>query len=297
MNQVTFSCVIPCYNAGTGIVHTLDSLQTQSCPPEEVIVVDDGSRDDSPELATQHPLRPRVIRQPNQGAARARFNGAQAATQDVVVFTDAGDESDENRLEVFRDLFQRYPDAIAATARVYLPQEERPSKWYGDDGDSSALLQDPLKLMLGQSWPMAIAMNIAIRRPQACIAADVKPEFKAGNDYALQVRCASLGPIAISQETTLAYEMTAGGISQSTGLQRQNAFALLAAAEVVSEAEGVTEEHRQIFSQRFQSELGELLVNAIRHRDRHLTASLARLGGWRLLHPFTLRRMWWELAR
>lgn len=297
MNQVTFSCVIPCYNAGEGIIHTLDSLAAQSRRPDEIIVVDDGSKDDSPELAANHAIQPRVIRQPNQGAARARFNGATSATGDVVVFTDAGDESDANRLSVFADLFQRYPEAIAATARVYLPQEDRPSKWYGNEGETTALLPDPLKLMLGQSWPMAIAMNLAIRRPQACIAADVKPEFRAGNDYALQVRCAALGPVAIASETTLSYEMTAGGISQLTGLQRQNAFALLAAAEVVSEAENVTDEHRAIFRQRLRSELGELLVNALKHKDQFLISSLLKLGGLRVLHPSTLRRMWWELAR
>jgi glycosyltransferase involved in cell wall biosynthesis len=81
------SVVIPAYNAEATLGRCLDALSAQSRPPDEVIVVDDGSTDDTAELAQRYGAR--VVRQANAGAAAARNAGARAARGELLLFTDA----------------------------------------------------------------------------------------------------------------------------------------------------------------------------------------------------------------
>lgn len=76
MSEVTLGVVIPTFNGRTVVLDALDSLAAQTRPPDEVIVVDDGSSDGTPELVRAHALAPRVYCQPeNRGVAAARNRG------------------------------------------------------------------------------------------------------------------------------------------------------------------------------------------------------------------------------
>jgi len=81
------SVIIPAYNAASTIGHCLEALSAQTCPPDEVIVVDDGSTDGTAQVAKSFGVR--VISQPNAGPAAARNRGATAAHGDILLFTDA----------------------------------------------------------------------------------------------------------------------------------------------------------------------------------------------------------------
>ena len=89
--MVTCSIVIPCYNAGRFLGEALASIAAQSRPAAEVVVVDDGSTDDSAALAERAGPPVRVIRQANQGESVARNVGLRAAGGDYVLFLDADD--------------------------------------------------------------------------------------------------------------------------------------------------------------------------------------------------------------
>ena len=85
------SVVIPCYNAAAYLRETLDSALGQTHPPLEVIVVDDGSTDDSAAIAQSYGPPVRVIRQENQGESVARNRGIDEAKGDWIAFLDADD--------------------------------------------------------------------------------------------------------------------------------------------------------------------------------------------------------------
>jgi glycosyltransferase involved in cell wall biosynthesis len=87
VNAARVSVIVPAYNAGATLDHCLAALRAQSRPPDEIIVVDDGSTDDTPEVARCHGAR--VIRQANAGPAAARNAGAREARGDLLLFTDA----------------------------------------------------------------------------------------------------------------------------------------------------------------------------------------------------------------
>ncbi|MBS0375273.1 MAG: glycosyltransferase [Proteobacteria bacterium] len=88
----TVSVVIPAYNAGRYVRAAVESVLAQDYPAIEVIVVDDGSTDDTAEVLRQFGDRIRVIRQANAGVAAACNAGARAASGPWLALLDADDE-------------------------------------------------------------------------------------------------------------------------------------------------------------------------------------------------------------
>jgi hypothetical protein len=87
------SVIVPLYNKAATIERTLASIQAQTLPDFEVIVIDDGSTDGSGALVANWPdARVRVIRQANAGPGRARNKGLAEARGRYVAFLDADDE-------------------------------------------------------------------------------------------------------------------------------------------------------------------------------------------------------------
>lgn len=101
------SIVIPSYNQAEYLPEAIESAYSQTYQPCEIIVVDDGSTDESLEIAERYtfPKYPliespvRVIKQVNKGLPSARNTGIMNATGDYIMFLDADDILKENALE------------------------------------------------------------------------------------------------------------------------------------------------------------------------------------------------------
>jgi glycosyltransferase involved in cell wall biosynthesis len=97
------SLIIPVYNAEATLKETLRSISAQRYHDFDVVFVDDGSTDHTPELlqkfATQSDISCQIIRQKNGGVASARNTGLDAATSDYVGFVDADDRMEPDALE------------------------------------------------------------------------------------------------------------------------------------------------------------------------------------------------------
>jgi glycosyltransferase involved in cell wall biosynthesis len=87
----TVTCIIPVYNGESFLGPALDSVFAQSRPPEEVIVVDDGSTDGGADLARSYGDRVRVLTQSHAGPGAARNHGVAAAHGDLICFLDDDD--------------------------------------------------------------------------------------------------------------------------------------------------------------------------------------------------------------
>ncbi len=81
------SVIIPAFNAQATLDRCLTALHRQTQPPDEIIVIDDGSTDETAALARRHNVR--VLVQTNAGPAAARNAGARVARGDLLLFTDA----------------------------------------------------------------------------------------------------------------------------------------------------------------------------------------------------------------
>ena len=96
-----FSVIVPAYNAAAVLPRALASVSRQTFDDYEVIVVDDGSIDQTLSVADsfQTALTLRSIKQENGGAAKARNTGAAAAHGRYLLFLDADDEAEPNWLQ------------------------------------------------------------------------------------------------------------------------------------------------------------------------------------------------------
>lgn len=99
MNSPKISVVIPAYNAEATVAKTLESVLAQSLPAHEVIVVDDGSRDNTSDVVEKFAPQVRLIRQENAGPSAARNHGIREATGDWIALLDADDTWWPEKLE------------------------------------------------------------------------------------------------------------------------------------------------------------------------------------------------------
>lgn len=126
-----FSVIIPLYNKAPYIRKALESVFAQTYTDYELIVVDDGSTDDSARIAEEYilevkgaensgaettasrlsPLAFRLLKQPNAGVSAARNNGVAQASGSYIAFLDADDWWESTYLERMAQLIEDYPEA------------------------------------------------------------------------------------------------------------------------------------------------------------------------------------------
>jgi len=94
-----FSVVIPAFNAAATLARAIESVRAQSWPAHEIIVVDDGSRDATAEIACQFEAV-HLIQQANSGVSVARNAGAAVATGNWLAFLDADDWYAPDRIKL-----------------------------------------------------------------------------------------------------------------------------------------------------------------------------------------------------
>jgi glycosyltransferase involved in cell wall biosynthesis len=105
------SIVIPTYNRGRFLGEAVASALAQTYRDHEIIVVDDGSTDNTREIASGFPPEVRYFRQENQGVSAARNRGIELARGEYVCFLDSDDMLLPEALEKNVSLMDKYPDA------------------------------------------------------------------------------------------------------------------------------------------------------------------------------------------
>ncbi len=103
------SVIIPAHNSQPYIQAAIDSILEQSYRPLELIVVDDGSTDSTPEIVSAYGSEVRLIRQPQQGHAAARNAGIRAARGAFLAFLDYDDLWSKDKLKLQLACFKRRP--------------------------------------------------------------------------------------------------------------------------------------------------------------------------------------------
>ena len=106
-----FSVIIPAYNAGAFIKKSIESVLAQTVEGFEIIVVDDGSEDNTGDIVKSiNDCRVRYMRQLNGGVSSARNTGILNANGEYICFLDADDVWERNHLEVITRLSEKFPE-------------------------------------------------------------------------------------------------------------------------------------------------------------------------------------------
>jgi len=122
------SVVIPAYNCARYISRAIESVLAQTHPADEIIVVDDGSTDDTAAVVRQYGSAVRYIYQNNAGPSAARNTGINAARYPWIAFLDADDEWLPEKLQLQIALLQRHRELVWA-AGSYLQCLEKVDRW------------------------------------------------------------------------------------------------------------------------------------------------------------------------
>jgi len=113
---VNVSVVIPVRDGRRYLGEAIASIREQTLAPLEILVVDDGSSDDSADLAAAAGAT--VIRRAAEGPAAARNAGVRAARGEAIAFLDADDVAEPDRLDLQVRALAAAPDAVAVAGRM-----------------------------------------------------------------------------------------------------------------------------------------------------------------------------------
>ena len=139
------SVIIPLYNAAPFIEQCIQSILAQTWPNIEIIIVDDGSTDNSYEIARQFEGdKVKIIKQPNNGASVARNSGLKVAKGEYIQFMDADDLLSADKIEKQVRVLQKNKGCIAVCDTAYFddgtdPHKAQPlTEWYTGGSDDPA---------------------------------------------------------------------------------------------------------------------------------------------------------------
>jgi glycosyltransferase involved in cell wall biosynthesis len=112
MNELAISVIIPTYNRAKHIVRSLRSVLAAIAPGDEVVLVDDGSTDNTRQVLEPYRDRIRYVTGPHRGAGAARNCGVAEARNPLVAFNDSDDEWFPDKLGLQRAFMQARPDVL-----------------------------------------------------------------------------------------------------------------------------------------------------------------------------------------
>ncbi len=218
--MIEIAVVIPTFNRAPLLARALDSVLNQTLPPQQVIVVDDGSTDHTSEIASRYQGRIEFVRQDNGGASAARNRGIELARGGWIAFLDSDDYWKPGHLAALEA-------AIAATdsrAVVYFDDMQMPDTtatlWEGIGFQPRRpwqLVDDASAWALMKRQPMMLQTS-AIRKDALQRVGGLDPRFRLVHDSHLfcllgigAAACAvgAVGCIQTSDDATTARLTTA----------------------------------------------------------------------------------------
>lgn len=123
MNTPTVSVVIPTYNRAKFLGAAVASVRAQTYPCAEIVIVDDGSTDDTPGVVARLGDGVHYVKQANAGPAAARNRGIQEARGDVVAFLDTDDRWLPQKIARQVEILQREPEVALVCADMAIEDE------------------------------------------------------------------------------------------------------------------------------------------------------------------------------
>lgn len=213
--DVAVSVIIPAYRAAPTIGRALDSLLAQTRPPDEIIVVDDGSPDDLAGALAPYAGRHTLVRQENGGAASARNRGLEHARGQFIAFLDADDYWEPDKLARQLALFQKYPEVGLVASRCF---EQEPGGPRRLPVDAAPPIYDRVLAVTGEAafeaatW--VLTSTVLVRR-STLGHHRFDTRLRTAQDRDLWVRLVNAAPAYLSSAPLITYVLQPGSLSRS----------------------------------------------------------------------------------
>lgn len=198
----SISVIIPCYNQGQFLNDAINSLKSQSIKDWECIIVNDGSTDNTAEIAqliAKSESRVKVINQNNKGLSGARNTGLINAKGEFLQFLDADDLLESDKLKIHLEFLQSNPtiSIVFGDARYFTTKNP-------ELRDYGPYAKDKLKAWISELWKKpgsllkkALSENLfpvncpLVRRSVFNIVGNWNENLEAHEDWEFWIRCAA----------------------------------------------------------------------------------------------------------
>lgn len=219
-----FSVIIPLYNKAPYIEKALRSVFAQTYTDYELIVVDDGSKDDSKAVAEQVltccPVSYQLISQANAGVSLARNNGVAASHGEYLCFLDADDWWEPTFLEEMTQLIAEYPDAgIYGTGYTIVNEAKHKTRVAPiavDEGFEKGYINYCQVYAKTLCMPLT-SISVAIPRNIFDETRGFKPNLKLGEDFDLWIRIALKYKVAFLNKPLANYNQDVDAANRGVG--------------------------------------------------------------------------------
>jgi glycosyltransferase involved in cell wall biosynthesis len=297
MSAALVSVVIPAFNAGRYIEEALDSVFRQTYASMEVIVVDDGSTDDTTARLEPYRSRIRYLSQANAGPGAARNRGIECSSGDYLAFLDADDVWQPEKLQIQLEVAARNPGSgliacdgvrLHGTEVVQEPLLFGPVEWrmraQQKDEITGHFYRDFIRgVPICSSSQMLIPRRVVTRvGPMA-----TRAEADGASDWDYTLRIARQFPVTLHRHALVSYRVH--GESLSGIVERRPVMHALRRIRVLRRHRRLcAREDRALVEERFLAEVRDAAYRAYGEgRSGH--RAFARQAFWQLI-----RRAPWE---
>jgi glycosyltransferase involved in cell wall biosynthesis len=273
------SVIIPCYNGETYLAQAIESALMQTYQPVEIIVVDDGSTDNSPAIAQQYPVQ--YLRQQNRGLTPTRNLGIQQSKGDYLVFLDADDRIRPEAIEAGLSVMLERPEcAMVIGDHVFIS----PDGAHLRDSHKRCLPASHYEALLRSNFIEMIS-SVLFRRVMLEQVGGFDTALSVAEDYELYLRIARNYPICSHHSVVAEYRMHQTNASRNSELmlmmtiqvlKRQAPFVRRHPRRVFAFLDGLRIWRRQ-YGRQFASELAN---SASRLHPGQLRRKLLLLGSY-----------------
>jgi hypothetical protein len=234
------SIVIPCYNQERFLADAIESALGQTCQEVEVVVVDDGSHDNTAAVAARYPTV-RYLNQTNKGLSEARNAGLRATNGDFLIFLDADDRLVSNAVERGVEFLSSNPEIAFVSGHYNLIAtdgsliNQSPSCCV-EKGHFEALLRSCYVGLIGSAM---------FRRSLFEHVGGFAPSLRACEDYDLYLRVARDFPVACHHSLVADHRVHGASMSRRPdGMLRAAAKVLQTQSKYSKQQPELREAHR-----------------------------------------------------
>lgn len=256
------SVIIPCYKQAHFLGEAIDSVFAQTYKNVEVIVVDDGSPDNTSEVANRY-QRVRYIRQKNQGSNAARNTGIGASTGEYLVFFDADDRLLPEALEAGSECFDDHPESAFVCGHA---------AFISYDGNPHPYTQRPCINMnyasLLKSNEIVAPLLVMFRRGVFEQVGFFNVSLAGGEDYEMYLRITRRFPVRCHHKIIAEYRQHRSSASKNPELMLKSTLAVLHAQQEHVKGNKEYEAAYKCGVEFYREYYGEAMVNQLRERVR-----------------------------
>lgn len=215
MAEPRVSVLVPAYRCAGMIGRAIDSILAQTRPPEEIIVIDDGSPDDIAGALAPYGQRVHLLRKDNGGASSARNAGIRACTGELVALLDADDFWHPDKLATQLALFRKHPELGLVASRYIILSPDGTTEHY------PYLDAAPWDRVLRPTGPTVFDLSMLIWTSSVVIRREVLGEerfdeqMRIAEDRDLWVRLVRCSPIYLQSEPMATLVERQGSLSRS----------------------------------------------------------------------------------